>query len=65
MSWIRINNSDLELNLRFLTKKLPQGFFKSRKHVTYVQCCGYVFRSFVDPDSYSEHGSGFTHVKIG
>ena len=30
------------------------------------QCCGsgYVFRSFMDPDPYSEYGSGFTHLNI-
>ena len=26
---------------------------------------GSVFSSFVDPDPYSENGSGFTHVNIG
>ena len=26
---------------------------------------GSVFRSFVDPDSYSQYGSGFTYEDIG
>ena len=58
-------------NIRYLVPNLQLWYKNKKKYLSELlskkQCCGFrsIFRSFLDPDPYSEYGSGFTYVYIG